>query len=94
MSDNIDNKDKLNLKSESNTIDNEEDKEDKNLNINNYGRFSNDNIFDYQKKNNDNNLNNQTRNPYEINPYQHKTNDQSISNGSILSQAAKSNLLI
>ena len=61
---------------------------------NNYGRFSNDNIFDYRNKRNINN-NNPNRNAYDMNnSYAHKSIDQSAANGSILSHAAKSNFLL
>lgn len=80
---------------ESNTLNNEENNNnDINLRINNYGRYSNDNIFDYRNKRNINE-NTPNRKAYEMNnSYEHKTNEQTVSNGSILSQAAKSNFLI
>jgi hypothetical protein len=73
--------------SESNILDNNKEDEKK-LSINNYGRYSNDNIFDYNKNINNikyNYLNTPRRNLYELN---------NQSNGSILSHAAKSNFLI
>ena len=63
------------------------------MRINNYGRYSNDNIFDYKKNNI--NINNSMRNIYDAkNRYDYKTNEQTLSSGTILSQAAKSNFLI
>lgn len=60
---------------------------------NNYGRYSDKNIFDYKKKINELNSNNSYKNIYETNNnYDYKNNNQS--SGSILSQAAKSNFLI
>ena len=71
----------------------EEDNNEKDMRINNYGRFSNDNIFDYKKNNM--NINNSMRNIYDAkNRYDYKTNEQTLSSGTILSQAAKSNFLI
>ena len=80
---------------ESNTLNNEENNNnDINSRINNYGRLSNDNIFDYRNKRNINEYT-PNRKAYEMNnSYDHKTNEQTVSNGSILSQAAKSNFLI
>jgi len=75
--------------SESNILDNNNEVE-KRLSINNYGRYSNNNIFDYNKTINNikyNYINTPGRNLYEL-------NNQSSSNGSILSHAAKSNFLI
>ena len=70
----------------------ENNNSDSNYKINNYGRYSNDNIFDYRSKRNINE-NNPNRNTYEMNNnYDH--NEQTTSFGSILSQAAKSNFLI
>lgn len=72
----------------------ENNNNDTNLKVNNYGRYSNDNIFDYRNKKNINE-NNHNRSVYEMNnSYEHKTNEQTVPNGSILSQAAKSNFLI
>ena len=74
-------KNKQIIQTELNNVNNNEKKINNNMNlrINNFQRFSNDNIFDYRKNKNKNNA-------YTI--------DQSLSNGTILSQAAKSNFLI
>jgi len=87
-------KDKLYCQSETNELNNNtENKEDNNiknnmkLGFNNYGRFSNDNIFEYRK-----NVNNNINEKRIFSP--NKYNNQSTSKGSILSQAAKSNFLI
>ena len=83
----LDIKDKLNLQSEQDMINNNEN----NIKMNNYGRFSNNNIFNYKK--NYNTINTPNRSPYGgNNSYDYKGNEQC--NGSILSQAAKSNFLI
>lgn len=77
----------LYTQSESDILNNNKETEKK-LSINNYGRYSNDNIFDYNKNNKNikyNYLNTPRRNIYELN---------NQSNGSILSHAAKSNFLI
>ena len=74
----------LYTQSESDILNNNKETEKK-LSINNYGRYSNDNIFDYNKNNKNikyNYLNTPRRNIYELN---------NQSNGSILSHAAKSN---
>ena len=71
----------------------ENDNNEKDMKIYNYGRYSNDNIFDYKKNNI--NINNSMRNIYDAkNRYDYKTNEQTLSSGTILSQAAKSNFLI
>ena len=78
-----------------NQIDNYQSNNEANLNINNYGRFSKDNIFNYNKKLKEINTNTPMRNKYDVNnAYENKTNGQTIETGSILSQAAKSNFLI
>ncbi len=85
-------------KKESNaTVDNENCNNGMKLKLNNnYGRYSDNNIFAYRKKANDvNNINksNSNKKYYESNNnYDYKNNNQS--SGSILSQAAKSNFLI
>ena len=82
-------KDKLINQDKSDTVNNNSEKC---ITTNNYGRFSNDNIFNYKKNFN---INTPSRNPYEgNNSYDYKANEQTIGNGSILSQAAKSNFLI
>ena len=82
-------KDKLINQNKLDTINNNSEKC---ITTNNYGRFSNDNIFNYKKNLN---INTPSRNPYEgNNSYDYKTNEQTVGNGSILSQAAKSNFLI
>ena len=85
---------KLMTETDLNTYNNkEDDNNEKDMRINNYGRFSNDNIFDYKKNNI--NINNSMRNIYDAkNRYDYKTNEQTLSSGTILSQAAKSNFLI
>ena len=85
---------KLMTETDLNTYNNkEDDNNEKDMRINNYGRYSNDNIFDYKKNNI--NINNSMRNIYDAkNRYDYKTNEQTLSSGTILSQAAKSNFLI
>ena len=85
---------KLMTETDLNTYNNkEDDNNEKDMRINTYGRFSNDNIFDYKKNNI--NINNSMRNIYDAkNRYDYKTNEQTLSSGTILSQAAKSNFLI
>ena len=85
---------KLMTETDLNSYNNKEnDNNEKDMRINNYGRFSNDNIFDYKKNNI--NINNSMRNIYDAkNRYDYKTNEQTLSSGTILSQAAKSNFLI
>ena len=87
-------KNKLMTETDLNSYNNkEDDNNEKDMRINNYGRFSNDNIFDYKKNNI--NINNSMRNIYDAkNRYDYKTNEQTLSSGTILSQAAKSNFLI
>lgn len=87
---------KLICQSESNILNNKESyNEERNLGLNNYGRYSNDNIFDYRKKINHYNQNNSKRNNYDIrNNFDPSINVQNPSNGSILSHAAESNFLI
>ena len=76
--------------SEANILDNKKEVQKK-LSINNFGRYSNDNIFNSNNKNinniNYNYINSPRRNLHEL-------NNQSESKGSILSHAAKSNFLI
>ena len=87
---------KLICESEPSTLNiKEKNNEERSIGFYNYGRFSNDNIFDYRKKINQFNKNNSLKNLYELNnSFDHIANDQISSNGSILSKAAKSNFLI